>query len=111
MQVDICEEEGVIVFDLEGRIIGRHSVEMKEAIDQYIRGSTDVPKLLFNLSEVPMIDSSGLGTLLAAHVSVRRDGGRIGVIHVGDHIRNLLVMARIIAVLEHFDETVAQQNP
>ena len=103
MQVNVREEEGVVVFDLEGRIVGHHSVELKEAIDQYVRGSADAPKLLFNLSEVPMMDSSGLGTLLAAHVSVRRDGGRIGVIHVGDHIRNLLVMARIITVLEHFD--------
>ena len=107
MQVDVCEEEGVIVFDLEGRIVGRHSVELKEAIDQYIRGSADVPKLLFNLSEVPMMDSSGLGTLLAAHISVRRDGGQTGVIHVGNHIRNLLVITRIITVLEHFDNTVA----
>ena len=103
MQVNIREKEGVVIFDLEGKIIGSDSVELKKVIDERIVASSGAPKFLFNLSGVSMVDSSGLGALIGSHLSVARKGGRIGVINVSTGIRNLLVMARLITVLERFE--------
>ena len=102
MQVTIRKREGVVIFDLSGKIIGNDSVELKKMIDEQIAAATDAPKLLFNLSAVSLMDSSGLGTLIVAHLSVSRKNGRIGVIHLSTGIRNLLVMAKLITVLEYF---------
>ena len=103
MEIRTRQVEEVTVFDIEGRVIGRESVQLKQAIDDVITSSASAPKLLLNLADVSMMDSSGVGTLVGAHLSVGRKGGRIGVVNVGTNIRSLLVMARIITVLEHFD--------
>ena len=103
MDLNTRTNQGIAVFDLGGRIIGGDSVELKKAIDEAIANAGDAPKLIFNLAELSMMDSSGLGTIIGAHVSVARKGGRIGVISVGAGIRNMLVMAKLITVLEHFD--------
>ena len=103
MQVNIRKTEGVVLFDLSGKIIGNDSVELKKMIDEQIAAATDAPKLLFNLSAVSMMDSSGLGTLVGAHLSVGRKNGRIGVINIAKNISNLLVMAKLITVLERFE--------
>jgi anti-sigma B factor antagonist len=103
MEINTRQVEGVAILDLEGKVIGRDSLQLKQAIDDVIASSAGAPKLLFNLGGVTMMDSSGVGTLIGAHLSVARKGGRIGVINVGSNIRSLLVMARIITVLQHFN--------
>ena len=110
MQLEIHQTNGITVFSLSDKIIGRDSAELKTAIAQAIDNRTTNPKLLFDFSKVSMMDSCGLGTLAAAHVSVGRQNGRIGVI-VGNKIRNLLVMAKLITIFERFEtETEAVQQ-
>ena len=101
--MNIRNPAGVVILDLKGKIIGNDSVELKRIIDEQMAAATDAPKLLFNLSGVSMMDSSGLGTLIGAQLSVGRRNGRIGVIHLGHQIRSLLVMAKLITVLERFE--------
>ena len=103
MRVNIHEKEGIVIFELEGKITIGESVDLKRLVDEQIAASGSAPKLLFNLDRVSALDSSGLGVLIAAHLSVGRKEGRIGVINISANIRNLLVMAKLIAVLEHFD--------
>ena len=78
MNLDVRRVEGIIVFDLDGKIIGRDSVKLQETIDEYIASSLETPKLLFNLSGVSMMDSSGFGVLISAQSAVKRKEGRIG---------------------------------
>lgn len=59
--------------------------------------------MTFRFHDVKMMDSSGLGTLMEVHMSVTQKGGRIGIINVGTHINNLLVMSHLISHFEHFD--------
>ena len=103
MQVKIREKEGIVIFDLEGKIISGDSIKLKRLIDEQITLSGDTPKLLFNFAKVSMLDSSGLGAVIVAHLSTRRKRGRAGTIHVGTSIRNLFEMSKSITVLEHFD--------
>ncbi len=103
MKLDMRRTEGVIIFQLDGKIVDTDSLKLKKMVDEYIASSHEAPKLLLDLSGVSMMDSSGLGTLIGAHLSIRRKGGRMGVINVGTNIRNLLVMAKLTTVLEHLD--------
>ena len=51
-----------------------------------------------------MIDSSGLGTLLGAHVSILQKGGRVAVINVSEkNVKSLIIRSRLISTFEHFD--------
>ena len=49
------------------------------------------------------MNSSGLGILIQAYGIVKQKKGRMGVIHVGRHIKNLLVLSRLTSLFEHFE--------
>ena len=64
----------------------------------------DTPRILINFENVNMIDSSGLGALMEARALVTRKQGRIGVIHVGKNIKNLVALSRLVSMFEHYDD-------
>jgi anti-anti-sigma factor len=51
------------------------------------------------------IDSSGLGTLVALHVSARKIGGNIKLANLGYHIKEALRITRLVTVFDIFDRT------
>ena len=102
MEINARENQGVTVFDLSGRIIGADSIQLKQAIDKSI-AQMEIPKLLFNLSGVSMLDSTGLGTLVGSHLSASRKGGRIGIINVAEGAQSILIIAKLVSVLERFE--------
>ena len=102
MQLSTRQKNGITVFELSGKIIGKDGATLRSAVSEVIANSTTAPKLLFDLSNATMMDSSGLGALAGVRVSIAREGGRIGVI-IGSKIRNLLVMAKLITVFESFE--------
>lgn len=102
MAMQIREQSGVTILEPSGRIVGPAASELRETISPHIEAS-DSPRILINFEHVNMIDSSGLGVLMEARALTIRKEGRIGVIHVGKHIRNLIVMSRLVSAFEHFD--------
>ena len=103
MLAEIRQREGVIVIRPTGRMIGAANAEIRQQINEELEEYFDTPKVLFNLDDVTRMDSSGLGTLVSVHVTVSKKGGRTGLVNAGAHIRNLLVLGRLITVFESYD--------
>jgi anti-sigma B factor antagonist len=59
--------------------------------------------VLLDLAGVRYIDSTRLGELIAAHVTVSRQGGRLKLVATPERIRELLVMAGLDGIFERFD--------
>jgi anti-anti-sigma factor len=55
--------------------------------------------LVLDLRQVRMVDSSGIGLLVAAHNSMRRLGGSLAVIHASADILQLM---RSMRIHQHF---------
>jgi anti-sigma B factor antagonist len=105
MEVNIRERSGVTIFDIQGRIIGADSLELKSIIDDHIASKTEGEvKILLNLARVPMMDSSGLGVVVAAYTSVQRKKGRIALLNLGRSTRQLIVMAKLMTIFETYDD-------
>ena len=102
MATTIRQKDGVAILEPSGKIMGSSVSELRDAITSQIDGS-EAPRILINFERVTMMDSSGLGTLMGAHVAATRKKGRIGVIHVGKNIKNLIVRSRLVSIFEHFD--------
>jgi len=85
-----------------GKVGGRSVSDLRKVILPQIEAS-DTPRILINFEQVNRIDSSGLGTLMEAYTAASRKQGRVGVINVGKHIRNLIVLSRVMRLFEHFD--------
>lgn len=61
-----------------------------------------VRDLTIDLASVRMVDSSGLGLLIAAHNSLRKVGGRFAVIHA---CTDLLELFQSMRMHQHFSVT------
>ena len=104
MEINVRERNGVTIFDVQGRIIGSDSLQLKSIIDEHIASKTEGEvKVLLNLAKVPMMDSSGLGVVVAAYTSVQRKKGRIALLNLGRSTRQLIVMAKLMTIFETYD--------
>ena len=102
MATNVRQKNGVTIVEPSGRMVGPGAAELREVLSAQIEAS-DTPRILINLENVNMIDSSGLGSLMEGRAMAARKEGRIGVINVGNQIRNLLAVSRIVNAFEHFD--------
>ncbi len=106
MTTHIRFRDGVTIVEPSGQIVGTNVSELRAIIFPYItRG--DEPRILINFQHVKRMSSSGLGVLMQARSLAKHKKGRIGVVHVGKHIKNLLVLSRLSSLFEHFDSEAA----
>jgi anti-anti-sigma factor len=56
-------------------------------------------ELVLDLANVHMVDSSGIGLLIAAHNSLHKLGGRLAVIHASEEI---LILFQTMRIHQHF---------
>lgn len=103
MQINVREEEGVIILDLDGKLtIGDGDVKLREEVkDQLDKGHK---KLILNLKGVKTMDSSGLGELIRCKASAQNEGATIKLLHVEDKVQEVLEMTRLIGVFDSYNE-------
>ncbi len=105
MNVDIRHKEGVIILDIDGRIIGSESLALKKIIDAEIGSVEDGDaNILINMKRVRAMDSSGLGVIIAAYTAAQRRGGRVALMNVGGNINNLIVMTKLLTIFNRYDD-------
>jgi anti-sigma B factor antagonist len=63
------------------------------------KGKTNV---VIDLSNVSFMNSSGLGTLITAHTSIKNAGGELKICGAGDRIESLLVVTKLIIFISLF---------
>ena len=57
-------------------------------------------RIVLDLKEVPMMDSSGLGAVVTLHVSARTRGCRLEVINASKQILDLFSMTNLLSLFE-----------
>jgi anti-sigma B factor antagonist len=66
---------------------------------------------LFNLADVHYIDSSGLGSLVIALTSVRKQGGELKLLNVTKWVGDLIQLTRLYTVFDIMnDEAIAVRS-
>ena len=98
---------GIPILEPHGKIVGTAVSELREKLALELLDASDSPCFLINFEHVHKIDSSGLGMLVNVHVIATQMKSRIGIINVGRHIKNVLVLSRLVNVFEHFDSEEA----
>lgn len=102
MTVKIRQQNGISILDISGKIVGHSVLELRKVLFLQIEVS-ELPRILINFKRVNMIDSSGLGALMVVHAAAIEKNGRMGAIHVGRHIKNLIVQNRLVNLFEYFN--------
>ena len=106
----IREKEGVTIVDISGRIVlGPESAAIRELVCDLL--SNGRKNILFNLGDVNYIDSSGLGSLVIALTSVRKQDGELKLLNLTKQIQDLIQLTRLYTVFDIMnDEAVAVRS-
>jgi len=100
------EVDGVSVVRLDGRIVlGEESNSLRERLKSLV--AEGKKKIVLNMSNITYIDSAGLGTLVAAHVSAKTQGASVRLCHLGQKFHEVLQMTKLLTVFDVYDTEAA----
>ncbi len=103
MKVDVRHVEDVIIIDLDGRLVmGVGDELLRDVMNEIIaEGWT---KIILNLREVSIMDSSGVGEVVSSWKLAQRFGGTVKLLRPAPSIQRTLRLTQILPLLEVFDD-------
>jgi anti-sigma B factor antagonist len=101
MQISERRDGEVAVLQLSGRLtVNDQPGMLRESVVAAVQSGAR--HVLLDLSGVHYIDSTRLGEIISAHVTVTRRGGRLRLVATPDRITELLSIAGLEGVFEQF---------
>jgi anti-sigma B factor antagonist len=110
MTTSTREIHGVAIVDVTGRIVlGEESAALRDLVcDLLIKGHK---KILLNLGDVNYIDSSGLGLLVSAFTSARKQDGELKLLNLTNKVHDVMQITKLYTVFDIMnDEGVAVRS-
>jgi anti-sigma B factor antagonist len=97
----------VTVVDISGRIeLGEESAALRSIVADLI--SEGHKNILLNLADVNYIDSSGLGSLVSALATVKKQGGDLKLLKLTNKVSDVMQITKLYTVFDvKDDEAVA----
>jgi anti-sigma B factor antagonist len=101
LKIDTRQANGVTVVSCTGRIVfGEEATALRNNLKRVLSSSRQI---VLNLSGVAYIDSGGLGTLVGVYSSARSAGADIKLTGLGQRIRDVLQITKLVTVFEAYD--------
>jgi anti-sigma B factor antagonist len=103
MEFRTRQRDGVTIADLSGRLaVGGGDIVFREGTRALLdRG---VRSLVLNLEGLDLMDSSGLGELVAARRAAQAVGTQIALVHVGKVIQQTMQGAGLLGAFPIYDD-------
>jgi anti-sigma B factor antagonist len=102
MQISQRTVGDVTVVDLNGKMtLGEGDELLRDKVNSLIQQGQR--KIILNLSEVPYIDSAGLGEIVRTYTTVSRQGGSLKLLNLTKRIQDLLAITKLLTVFETFE--------
>ena len=93
----------VVIVDIEGKILlGEGDVEIKQAVDDFLRQGDK--NILLNLVRVPYIDSAGLGEIIRCFTAIRKSGGNLKLLAPNQRVIDLLSITKLVNVFDWYND-------
>ena len=108
MEHDITDRDGTRVIALHGAVDVSGAMTLRDVLGEQI----DSPgaRVVVDLSDVPLIDSSGIGILVTAHRRAAGQGARFALAGAAGPVARVFEMTRtnkLLSIHESVDEAVA----
>jgi anti-sigma B factor antagonist len=103
MKTSVRQANGVTIVDCSGGIaLGEGRVILKDVVCELLsKGQT---KILLNLGDVNYIDSSGIGELVSAFTTVRKQGGDLKLLNLTKKVHDVLQITKLYTVFDVKDD-------
>jgi anti-sigma B factor antagonist len=106
MRITNSEVGSVSVVELDGRLVlGDESNSVREKLTSLVAAGKN--KIVLNMANIKYIDSSGLGALVAAHVSAKTHGASVRLCNLGQKFHDVMQVTRLLTVFDVYDSQAA----
>jgi anti-sigma B factor antagonist len=95
----------VTIVDISGNIIFGETTSLRSVTNDLL--SKGLKNIVFNLSDVDYIDSSGLSCLFSIYASVRHRGGELKLLSPTKKVRDLLRFTKLDAIFNILDAQIS----
>jgi anti-sigma B factor antagonist len=101
LKIETKASNGITIVSCQGRIVfGDEATALRDTLKDVLASSR---RIVLNLSGVSYIDSGGLGTLVGVYSSARSAGADIKLTGLGQRIRDVLQVTKLVTVFETYD--------
>lgn len=102
MKIDVENKDNGAILHLEGKIIGDGVTRFKQSIEEQIN-TNNVSWIILDLSEVPLMDSSALGTIIMAFLKLKEKKGKLVLLYAQKSILEILNITKLNSLFETYD--------
>ena len=88
---------GLQILRLQGAFTSGASATFVEAV-----AGADAPRLILDLSDVPMVDSMAVGALVRAFVSCHKSGRKLALVGLNHRVHNVLHLTGIAPLFDTY---------
>jgi anti-sigma B factor antagonist len=110
-------QEPLVIEDLPGPKDGQRVLRLRGPLvinnlfDFQSKVRSDASRtLIIDFSDVPYVDSAGIGALVGAYVTHQKDGRSLLLVGVSQRIHNALQVTRVEQFFRFFDSLSAAEN-
>lgn len=97
------QSDGITIVDLRGRLtLGEGTATVRDTVHNLL--SAGQKRILLNLGNVNYIDSSGIGELVSAFTTAKRQGGELKLMNLNRKIHDLLQITKLHTVFDVKDD-------
>ena len=101
MKIKRREDGDVVILEVSGKVMGGPDSEKFKSV---IQGMIDegAKKLLIDLSDVPWMNSSGVGILISAYTSMKNAGANVKFLNINERVKSILMVTKLLTVFESY---------
>jgi anti-sigma B factor antagonist len=106
MTISTRQVGGITILDIGGRIVlGEESTSLRDVIRDLLKNGHK--QILFNLGDVAYIDTTGLGSLVGAFTTVRKQGGDLKLLNLPEKFAGVMQITKLYKVFDIMNDEAA----
>ena len=100
--------QNTAIVHVQGKIIGGIVDQLQDEIEQQLQNGNN--KLIIDLTDVPLLDSTALGVIILAFQVLQRSGGKLVLLNPQKAVSSILEVTRLTSILEVYETEEAAYN-
>lgn len=102
------DAENTATVHIQGKIIGNTVTQFRREIEQQLQNGNS--KLIIDLRNVPLLDSTALGVIIVTLQILQRAGGKLVLLNPQKAVTSILEVTRLTSILEVYETKEAALN-
>ena len=102
MKFEVENRDDGAILHLEGKIIGDGALQLKHILEEQI--DSNAKWIILNLADVPLMDSSAIGSMIMAFLRLREKNGKLVLLYAQKNILEVLSITKLNTLFEIYDD-------